>query len=357
MAASGNRLVAVDGLRGIAALAVVLMHAHLDWIPMPRGYLAVDFFFILSGYVIARRYEPRFASGLALRDYAWLRIERLYPLVAIGGLLGVAVWLTGLAPFRPASQADLLRALIGQLFLVPYLSSAPSLAFNPALWSISYELLANTLHALLCPRLDNRRLLALLAVAFAGLVLAAHHFGSLDVGHHLASAPGGLVRVSFGFLLGVLLHRTEARWGPGLPSLPFAIIGLALAAVVAAPLRSHGLGNAGMLYDLAMAALVLPLLVMLGTKAHGAGPVAGFLGVLSFPIYAVHVPLVDGMRLAGWSNGSRLAGVGLIAVLAWALGRCLDSPLAARRRAGCQPAPATTVQAPPPAGHGRVADC
>ncbi|MBU6268749.1 MAG: acyltransferase [Sphingomonadales bacterium] len=329
----GNRLVAVDGLRGIAAICVALMHAHIEWTPVWRGYLAVDFFFILSGFVIARAYEPRFAAGLSVREYAMQRIERLYPLLLIGSVMGLCVWLWGYGTFHPKSQADLMRALFGQFAMIPYLSTASSLAFDAALWSISFELLANVIHAVLYPRLSNRSLLVLMGLAFLLLARMDMRFGSLNVGWAADSALGGLGRVLFGFFFGVLLCRTEAMWKPLVPSLPFWVIGVVLTIVANMPLPSHANHFVSEAYDLIVVTAVLPALVVLGINATGGGRLALALGVLSFPIYAIHVPVVDGLRMAGFSLGFRLGAVAVLAVAAWALGRYVDEPLNAWRRA------------------------
>jgi peptidoglycan/LPS O-acetylase OafA/YrhL len=328
-----NRLVAVDGLRGVAAICVVLMHAHISILPVPRGYLAVDFFFVLSGYVIARSYEPRFAAGLGVGEYAWARIERLYPLLLIGSATGVAAWLAGYSEFVPTGPADLVRALVGQFAMIPFLSTASSLAFDAALWSISFELLANIAHASIYPWLATRRLPLLIGVSFLLLAFMGHRYGSLNIGWHRQSALGGLGRVMFGFFVGVLLWRTEAWWRPRTPRLPFALICLVLIAVVNAPLAGRGSGLWGTLYDLGIVALAMPLLVICGVRANGAGHFALSFGVLSFPVYAVHVPLVDAMRLAGWHDGMRIGGVAAIAAIAWLIGRHVDEPLNAWRRA------------------------
>lgn len=333
MQPTGNRLVAVDGLRGIAAICVAVMHSHIAAVPVLRGYLAVDFFFVLSGYVIARGYEPRFAAGLSLRDYARARIERLYPMLAIGSALGILAWVIGLSSYVPTGRADLARAIVGQLAMVPYLSSASSLAFDAALWSISFELLANLTHRAVFPHLTARRLPMLIAAAFAICVALAHRYGSLNIGWIRESSLGGLGRVMFGFFVGVLLHRTEAIWQPLMPRLPFAFVALLLVGLANMPVPSHGYPLASTLYDLAVVAVAMPLLVMLGVVARGAGRVALALGVLSYPIYAIHVPLVDAMRFAGWSDGVRLAAIVPIAIAAWGLGRHVDEPLNAWRRA------------------------
>ena len=80
---SPDRFVSLDGLRGIAAIAVMLFHVSLGY--MPGGSLAVDFFFCLSGFVIALAFGKRFANGLSFRAFAKARFARLYPMMFIGG--------------------------------------------------------------------------------------------------------------------------------------------------------------------------------------------------------------------------------------------------------------------------------
>jgi peptidoglycan/LPS O-acetylase OafA/YrhL len=93
------KFVALDAMRGLAALVVVFWHAQGEFAPIPRpasGYLAVDFFFCLSGLVIAQAYEDRLQSGLSVAKFAFLRLIRFYPLFAIGLLiLPLSAILTG----------------------------------------------------------------------------------------------------------------------------------------------------------------------------------------------------------------------------------------------------------------------
>jgi peptidoglycan/LPS O-acetylase OafA/YrhL len=84
-----HRLLTLDGMRGLAAILVVVYHFEVVVKLVPSGYLAVDFFFLLSGLVIARTYAPRFEDGLKTRDFFVHRIIRLYPLFFVGLLLGL----------------------------------------------------------------------------------------------------------------------------------------------------------------------------------------------------------------------------------------------------------------------------
>ncbi|MCB2057920.1 MAG: acyltransferase [Novosphingobium sp.] len=90
--AHGARLSQLDGLRGIAALAIMLFHLaavfHTSG-PFVRGYLFVDLFFLLSGFVLAVSTERKLASGIGALEFAASRFVRLWPLVAVG--VGVAV--------------------------------------------------------------------------------------------------------------------------------------------------------------------------------------------------------------------------------------------------------------------------
>lgn len=342
---AGGRLLALDGMRGVAAIGVMAMHAQLAALPVPGGYLAVDLFFLLSGFVIARSYEPQLQSGaMGFGAYALVRLERLYPMLALGGLFGLALYLAGLSPFVAASTVDLTLAIIAQFLLVPFIGMEMSFAFNGAQWSIVLELLANFFHAIALPRLGNRMLAAIVALSALGLLLAGHRFGNLNVGWSRTSFLYGLPRVGFGFLGGVLLHRTQDRWLAIVPCLPFAVLALAFAIVVNLPTDFLPYGDASAAFDCGVVLLLFPPLVMLAIKAEG-GRWAAMLGSLSFPLYAMHYQLMAALHVVDAAEWAKWLAMALLLPAAWAIGVGIDEPLNRWRRRSRKAAAAARSEA------------
>ncbi|MDE2595541.1 MAG: acyltransferase [Sphingomonadales bacterium] len=329
---STGRLHALDGLRGVAAIAVMLMHAQLASLPISRGYLAVDLFFVLSGFVIARSYEPQLQRGsLDLRGYVLVRLERLYPMLFLGGAIGVALYAAGLLPYRPAGGGELALALAGQFLLIPFTVPGFSFVFNGPQWSIVLELLANFGHALALPMLGNRMLALLIAICALGLLLTARRFGHLNIGFTRDGFVYGLPRVGFGFLAGVLLCRTHASWSRFVPATPFVVPAAGFVGVAMLVDLAQALGAWSGSYDCVAVLLLFPLLTMLGVEASG-GRVATALGTLSYPIYAIHYQTF-GVLHARHAPEGLVWGVALALLpVAWGLGKWVDEPLNAWRR-------------------------
>ena len=156
----------LDGLRGVAALLVVWYHLFEAFATSPvdqrfnHGYLAVDFFFLLSGFVIGYAYDERWGRGLRMRDFIKRRLIRLHPMVVLGALLGTAAFFVqGSVRWNgePVSTGMVLAALLCGLLLIPAWPGAghevrgngEMYPLNGPGWSLFFEYLGNLLYMLL----------------------------------------------------------------------------------------------------------------------------------------------------------------------------------------------------------------
>ncbi|MBZ9768220.1 acyltransferase [Mesorhizobium sp. CA6] len=290
---------ALHGLRGIAAVLVMLGHfreltaQHLDL--APSGFLAVDLFFLLSGFVIAHAYDEKFRKGMSFREFAEARIVRLYPLyfaaigIAMAGV-GVSIAMHGLGSY---SRLDLLASLAFSLLFLPTpptLSIVPSVLFplNGPAWSLFYELVANAFFAALALRLTGRSLIAISGLAFLALALMAWDGMMIGGGAHWHSTIAGPVRIAFSFFLGVYLRRySMGENRDGNLYMPF-LLALCAGLMIFRPATN------AQLYDLAMIVLVWPWLVLTASRLRLSGfwrAIALFSGNISYAIYALHTPL------------------------------------------------------------------
>ena len=342
------RLAALDGLRGVAALAICLLHlAHVGHhrlsANLGEAWLAVDFFFVLSGVVIADRYAAHLLQGGYLRAFAWRRVIRLYPMVVLGTVMGAGAIVlgralhTGPAPhFGDLAFATLWNGLLLPLAVEPWWGWGVW-PINPPFWSLFCEVVVNALYALTIAHLRGWRIALPIAAALA--ILVVHCASGLPL--QFRSAGTGLViclaRAVFGFGLGVVLARLH-RAGR-LPR--FAWAGwpavAALVVVLWAPWRQ----GPGAVYELLAIALVLPLIV---AAALGAAPglrsvrLFSLIGLISYPLYATHEVLFRAVRSTLESRHAAalllrddvLAGLLVLAVLlAYGLARFYDQPVRA----------------------------
>jgi peptidoglycan/LPS O-acetylase OafA/YrhL len=278
---------ALDGLRGVAALTVAVTHAWLllGFQAVPHGYLAVDFFFALSGFVIAHAYEQRLRDGMGLSAFLKARTIRLYPMIVLGVLAGT---LTTLATVRPPLPG-LIATMAVQLFVFPAPFSH-GLGFglwplDPPSWSLFWEFLVNIAFAFSLTHWSNRRLVALCLLSAAGLAAIALARNSLELGFTLASLPAGGTRAIFSFTLGLLLYRAhKAEWLPRL-RMNLWVISAALVGCFTLPFR-------GGFVDLAIVLIGLPALLVAAISANGDGWFWSWSGRLSYPLYLIHYPLL-----------------------------------------------------------------
>lgn len=284
----------LDGLRGVAALAVVIFH-FMEWIYpdasknfIGHGFLAVDFFFCLSGFVIGYAYDNRIGT-MGVKEFVKSRLIRLHPLIALGAVLGILGFLFD--PFASHSgmySTGMLSLLfLCTAFLIP-LPMMEDRAFNlfglnaPS-WSLFWEYIANIVYALILCRI-NRRYLAILAVAAAVAIgYVGYRSGNLLGGWNGDTFWDGGVRVSFSFLAGLLIFRFNWIIKNRIGFIGLSILlGLAFA-------MPHFKWN--WLAEVLVVVIYFPLLVSLGagsTLSMGVRKLCVFSGNISYPLYMTH---------------------------------------------------------------------
>jgi len=292
-----KHLASLDGLRGVAAIAVVGSHfENLSGFSLylQQAGVAVDFFFVLSGFVIAQAYEARLLAGLAWQGYMGIRLARLYPAIFGGVLAGLIV--------TAAAGEPLNGWMALQFFLLPVLQGAAlhggeTFPLNGPQWSLFWELAINAVHAAVARWLTTPRLAAIVAIAAVALIWTSFHFDGLDVGWGRANFWGAAPRVVYGFGVGLLIFRAHAR-GLAAPKIPYGVIVLAL---IACMFRAFPALGGFAIRDLVVVLFILPALVVLALSAPLSARAERWairLGALSYPLYAIHTPLLRAFNIA-----------------------------------------------------------
>ena len=273
-----------------------------------RGYLCVDLFFLLSGFVLTLAAEPAMAhqpAGIFIRA----RIVRLWPMAALGTLAG------GLAFLPWTGLRDTIPLVLLGLAMIP-LSRQGFEAFplNGPQWSLLWELLVNALHATVLHRLSTARLLVLTGLASAALAAVIAATGHCAIGSHGTDWWKGAPRVLWSYGLGMAMARHWRQRGGARPMLDWR---LALVAPVLFLMTLDWLPLPRAIGDIAAVIVVLPVLFWVAANAvppPRAGPALQRLGAISFPLYALHVPLlVLGSFAPNPAIGGMLAASGAVA--------------------------------------------
>ena len=348
----------LDGLRGVAAAMVVAFHLleahsggnHLNQI-INHGYLAVDFFFMLSGFVIGYAYDDRW-NRMSTGTFFKRRLIRLQPMVVMGSIVGAALFWFQDAPCYPAMEgvsagAVLLVMLLGCTLLpLPlkwdvrgWMEMHP---LNGPAWSLYYEYIGNILYALFIRKFSKTALTVLVAIAACFTV------------HRCLTAPAGdivggwalnweqqyvgLVRLMYPFFGGLLLSRLG--WLIRTRKNAFGWCSLMIIAVLSAP-RIGGEDGYWMngLYEAFCIICIFPVIVSMGAGGRITGKrsaaVCKFLGDISYPVYITHYPLVYIYTAWAFNRQATLAEglpymlltfVGAFA-LAYACLKCYDLPV------------------------------
>ncbi len=289
----------LDGLRGVAAIAVVIFHFMEFVVPdynksfIAHAYLAVDFFFCLSGFVIAYAYDHKI-QDIGIFSFFKLRLIRLHPLVIIGSVIGLLAF-----AFDPFSNLfdvyglnKTLAMFIASCFLIPFPLVHERyfnlFHLNPPTWSLFWEYIANIFYALILCKL-NKKILWILAVAgAAALFYEANRSGFLAVGWGGDNIVGGGIRVFYSFVIGILVYRS--KWIIRSP-LGFVSTGMLLLIAFLIPYAD----KTNHLVDPLIVVFYFPLLVALGAGARSnpiSEKISKFSGDISYPLYVIHYPFL-----------------------------------------------------------------
>jgi peptidoglycan/LPS O-acetylase OafA/YrhL len=283
----------LDGIRGVAALCIVVLHSHRYFGDLlPAAQMAVDLFFVLSGFVLAHAYQSRLREGMTPLHFMRLRYARLYPFYLLGIFLGIG---QAICMMRYAGQEvmknhqddewtwlQLLTDLPFAVFMLPDPFTSALFPLNGIMWSIFFELVANLIWVVFWRRLESTRVLVGVVLASGTLLTgAAYWWDTTALGGGWSTFFGAFARVMYSFMLGLLLYRFHhAVRVPRIP--PILLLG-ALPALAAVSLSTPA--------QLFCALVVLPLIVLLGAKSEPRGRMAficGKLGIASYGVYALH---------------------------------------------------------------------
>ena len=324
----------LDGLRGVAAVLVVIFHLMETYSKGPafqiinHGYLAVDFFFVLSGFVIGYAYDDRW-DRMTTWGFFKRRLVRLHPMVIMGTVVGGLLYFFGQCEQFGlegyASGWKLLLAFVLGLFMIPCGSGLDVRGWgemnplNGPHWSLTFEYIANILYALVfrrLPRIALGILTAAAAFCTLDLCLNLNVFGLLTPGRDYAmyTVIGGwslnpeqlyigFTRLMYPFLSGLLLSRIgrsiNIKGG-------FWWCSMILAVVFCLPC----IGGEGSIlngaYNATAILIIFPLVVMMGAgsqlKGEKSQKICTFLGEISYPLYITHYPIMYMQMNWAWNN-------------------------------------------------------
>lgn len=298
----------LDGLRGVAALLVVCYHLFecFDFSPFHFGYLAVDFFFILSGFVIGYAYDNRWPA-MSLGTFVRRRLIRLHPMVVFGAVLGAVVFLAcGSERWDHSTTAFdwVMVAMLLSMFLIPSLPGSTTdvrgnteiFSLNGPSWSLFFEYIGNVVYAVFLRRLSKCALAVNTFLLGLVLIGVSIHFETTALGWSFSDYGfwGGLIHMLFPYSLGLYMARCfrpmrvrhSFLWGTVL-----------LTAVAIMPSFGWtGIEGADLVFELLCIIVVFPFIVWMGASEQYLSPETHLacrsLGNLSYPLYLCHYPFM-----------------------------------------------------------------
>jgi peptidoglycan/LPS O-acetylase OafA/YrhL len=257
-----------------------------------HAHLAVDFFFCLSGFVIAYAYDHKLKE-LGLSLFLKLRLIRLHPLVIIGSIIGLLVFVCD--PFSNLYRAYADRTplmFITSCLMIPYPLVHERyfnlFHLNPPAWSLFWEYIANLVYALVLVRLRHKAMWGLLVIAAVAICYESFHAGYLGVGWGGDNITGGGIRVAYSFLAGILVYRSswiiKSRFG-------FLSIAILLVAAFLIPFSE----KTNAVVDILIVLFYFPFLIALGAGAqlkNRYSKICNWSGEISYPLYMIHYPFI-----------------------------------------------------------------
>jgi peptidoglycan/LPS O-acetylase OafA/YrhL len=355
----------LDGLRGVAALLVVWYHVFegfqfagnkpvIDFIN--HGYLAVDFFFILSGFVVGYAYDSRWGKTLTLGGFFRRRLIRLQPMVIMGAVIGAVSFLLSGMERWDGTHATLwltFLAFVCGCLMLPALPGMPRevrgngemFPLNGPCWSLFFEYVGNIVYALFIRRLSTRLLAVLsfaLCCALAWFAVTDQSgYGTIGVGWTVdrTNILGGMLRMLCPFTMGVLMSRLfkPLRQARG----AFWTSAALLLAIFHIPYTySDGALSLNGMFEAACIIAVFPLVVWYAASGKttdiASTRICRFLGDISYPLYIVHYPIMYAFYM--WLIKTRqytlyetwpaaLAAVTASIILAWLCLKLYDMPV------------------------------
>ena len=309
----------LDGLRGVAALMVIWYHVFEGYAfagggnieTLNHGYLAVDFFFILSGFVIGYAYDDRWDKSLTMKDFFKRRLIRLHPMVVMGAVLGAITFCIQGCVQWDGTHVAISMVMLSLLCTIFFIPAMPGVGYevrgngemfplNGPCWSLFLDYIGNILYSLFIRRMSNNALtvfVVLLGTALAAFaVFNVSTYGNIGVGWTLDGVNflGGSLRMLFPFSLGMLMSR---NFKPMKVRGAFWICTVTLIALFAVPYL-EGIEPLCMngVYEAFCVIVAFPIILWIGasgtTTDVQSTKVCKFLGDISYPVYVIHYPLM-----------------------------------------------------------------
>lgn len=293
-----GRLYGLDALRGVAAIAVAVHHfARINHLSLPLNpFLAVDLFFILSGFVMARTYEERLRNGLTTVRFIGLRYRRLFMPLAVGSTIGLGLKLAIYGP-----SLDLAAAYVLILGFLPAVWLTAAFLLNTPAWSLFVEIVCNVLHGAVFAKVSNMQI-TVLAVAAALVFIACYTTGFSVWGSKITSILWLIPRELTCYLVGIWVCRTygDAPLGKS-PALAVGAFAIALCLASISPF-------------LEMLALIACPFIVRASLGLPRMQWAIWTGALSYPLYATHAPVMQAAQVFGLYPALGLILVAAVAV-------------------------------------------